>query len=246
MGDRPVIGVTASFVKKTDFSLGPYTHRDYVTALLNADALPVILPIAPEETADAYLSLCDGIIFSGGGDVDPRFFGESPSLYLDTFITERDRIEFALMKKAVAAGKPILGICRGMQVLNVMYGGTLVQDLPTEWKNPLQHDQKVPRKKASHSVRLLSGSRLSALFDDKESLYVNSLHHQAIKKLAAGFRSAAVAPDGVIEAIEHETNDRILGVQWHPESMASGGDPMMCRLFRHFVSQCDRIKEKMV
>lgn len=246
MAQQPVIGITSGYVKKTDFSRGPYAHRDYVTASLQAGGLPVLIPIAPEKTAASYIELCDGFIFSGGEDVDPKFYGEPPSLHIGLFITERDLIEFALMKQAISAGKPVLAICRGLQVLNVLFGGTLVQDLPAEWQNPLQHDQKVPREKASHGVRLLPESRLSALFDGRESLRVNSLHHQAVKKLAGGFQAVAVAPDGVVEAVEHEKNDRILGIQWHPESMAAGGDPLMQRLFRHFVEQCGRMREKII
>ncbi|WP_100487103.1 gamma-glutamyl-gamma-aminobutyrate hydrolase family protein [Sporolactobacillus pectinivorans] len=245
MGKKPVIGVTTGFAKRNEFSQGPYVHQDYEQSLFLTGAVPVLLPVAPDGLTDHYLDLCDGIIFSGGGDVDPRFYDEPPSPYIEPFDITRDRFEILLMKKAVEAGKPILCICRGMQVLNVAFGGTLVQDLGTEWKHPIQHDQKIARMKTSHSVQLLHGNRLSQLLEGQDSLYVNSLHHQAVKELAPGFRAAALAPDGVVEAMEHEANDRIISVQWHPESMAAGGDSLMRHLFQFFVVQCSLSGEKM-
>lgn len=244
MDRTPVIGVTTGFAKRNDLSQGPYAHQDYEQSLFLTGAVPVLLPIAPDELADRYIDLCDGIIFSGGGDVDPRFFGEPPSPYIEPFDIERDRFEILLLKKAIDAGKPVLCICRGLQVLNVAYGGTLVQDLATEWENPILHDQKIARGKTSHGVRIIPDSRFSQLLGGRDSLYVNSLHHQAIKKLAPGFRAVAFAPDGVIEAVEHEQNDRIIGIQWHPESLAASGDSLMRGLFRSFVAQCSLSGEK--
>ncbi|GGL59687.1 gamma-glutamyl-gamma-aminobutyrate hydrolase family protein [Sporolactobacillus putidus] len=246
MGDRPIIGVTGGYLKKNDFVQGPYTHQDYVQSLFSAGAVPIILPIAPNDAAESYEALCDGFVFSGGSDVDPRFYGEPPSLQIDVFNTERDASELLLMKKAIAAGKPVFGICRGLQVMNVAFGGTLIQDLPSEMEQTLQHVQKVPRVKSSHSVRVLEDSRLCALLNGRKTLYVNSLHHQAIKTLAGELRAVAFAPDGIIEAAEHATNDRIFGVQWHPESMAAGGDGLMSHLFRYFVEQCAQIKKETV
>jgi putative glutamine amidotransferase len=244
MGEKPVIGVTTGFAKRNEFSQGPYVHQDYEQSLFLTGAVPVLLPIAPDDLTDHYLDLCDGFIFSGGGDIDPRFYGEAPSPHIEPFDAERDRFEITLLKKAVASGKPVLCICRGLQVLNVAYGGTLIQDLATEWKQPILHDQKIPRVQTSHSVRLLEDSRLSRLLGGKTSLFVNSLHHQAIKALAPGFRAVAFAPDGVIEAVESDTSSRIFGVQWHPESLTAGGDPLMRRLFQTFVGACSLSDEK--
>lgn len=246
MADRPIIGVTAGLIKKNDFVEGPYTHEDYVRSLVAAGAVPVVLPVAPDDVVEHYADLCDGFVFSGGDDVDPRFYGEAPSPEIDVFNTERDASELLLLKMAVRAGKPVLGICRGLQVMNVAFGGTLIQDLLSEREQTLQHIQKVPRMKTSHSVHVLTDSRLYAILEGRESLYVNSLHHQAIKTLAGELRAVAFAPDGVIEAAEHVSNDRILGIQWHPESMAAGGDVLMHRLFCHFTEQCSRIKKEMV
>lgn len=246
MSDRPIVGVTCGFMKKNDFVQGPYTHEDYVKSLISAGAVPIILPIAPDDVTENYEGLCDGFLFSGGSDVDPRFYGESPSPQIYAFDTERDASELLLMRRVIAAGKPVFGICRGLQVMNVAFGGTLIQDLPSEMKQALQHTQKVPRTKTSHSVRVLEDSRLFTLLNGRKTLYVNSLHHQAIKTLAAELRAVAFAPDGIIEAAEHVNNDRILGIQWHPESMAAGGDALMNHLFRCFVEKCARIKEKTV
>ncbi|RYM05008.1 gamma-glutamyl-gamma-aminobutyrate hydrolase family protein [Sporolactobacillus sp. THM7-7] len=246
MGKKPIIGVTAGIIKKNDFVEGPYTHQDYEKSLFLAGAVPLILPIAPDEAIGYYVDLCDGFIFSGGDDIDPRFYDAPPSLNIEPFHTERDASELKLLKQAIKAGKPVFGICRGMQIMNVAFGGTLIQDLPTEWKRPLQHVQKVPRMKSSHSVRLVKDSRLSALLNGRESLYVNSLHHQAVGQIADTLRPAAFAPDGVVEALEHIENDRILAVQWHPESMAAGGDPLMQYLFRQFTEKCVQAKKETV
>jgi Predicted glutamine amidotransferases len=244
MGEKPVVGVTTGFAKRNEFSQGPYVHQDYVQSLFLTGAVPVLLPVASDSLIDRYLDLCDGIIFSGGGDIDPRFYGEAPSPYIEPFDAERDQFEMTLLKKAVSAGKPVFCVCRGLQVLNVAYGGTLIQDLATEWKQPILHDQKIPRSQTSHSVRLLEDSRLSQLFDRKTSIFVNSLHHQAIKTLAPSFRAVAYAPDGVIEAVESDASSRIFGIQWHPESLTAGGDPLMRRLFQTFVTACGMSDEK--
>ncbi|RYL95894.1 gamma-glutamyl-gamma-aminobutyrate hydrolase family protein [Sporolactobacillus sp. THM7-4] len=244
MGEKPIIGVTGGLIKKNDFVEGPCTHQDYGRSLLAVGAVPLILPIAPSEIIEDYVSLCDGFILSGGDDVDPRFYGESPSPHIGVFNTDRDRSELLLLKKAVSSGKPVLGICRGLQVINVALGGTLIQDLSTEMKKTIQHEQKVPRMKTSHSVRVIKNSRLFSLLEGRKSLFVNSLHHQAIGRLASDLRAVSFAPDGVIEAVEHVVNDRILGVQWHPESMAAGGDPLMIRLFSEFVRQCLQVRRE--
>ncbi|MFX3618971.1 MAG: gamma-glutamyl-gamma-aminobutyrate hydrolase family protein [Sporolactobacillus sp.] len=241
MGEKPVIGITGGFLKKNDFVQGPYAHQDYVNALLLAGAVPVILPYA-EDVADHYLDFCDGIVFSGGSDIDPRFYGEDPSPWIEAFNTERDQSELQILHQAIKRNKPVLGICRGFQLLNIAFGGTLYQDLAAQTKQPLQHDQRAPRSKTVHSIRLLPNSRLSKLFDGRESLFVNSLHHQAVKVLAEDLRAVAFAGDGVIEAAEHKNNERILGIQWHPESMAAAGDTLMLRLFAAFVRRCGSAK----
>lgn len=240
MGKKPIIGITTGYVKKNDFVQGPYVHEDYLEAVTRADAVPVLLPYQAEGAAEQLLGLCDGLILSGGSDIDPRFYDEDPLPQIEWFNTERDQFEMKLLRLALAADKPILGICRGFQLMNVAFGGSLIQDLQTQREQAIQHVQRVPRVKATHSVRLLPDSGLSRLFDRRESVFVNSLHHQAIKTLAAELKAVAFAGDGVIEAAEHRNSERILGVQWHPESMTAGGDPLMLRLFRQFVRQCDR------
>lgn len=245
MTNRPVIGITSGMAKRSEFSIGPFTHKDYVESLLTVGATPVILFAAPDEVVAHYVAMCDGFILSGGGDVDPAFFHEEPSLHCGAFDWIRDRFEFALLKKALAVGKPILGICRGIQLINVAFGGTLVQDLPSEWKGSIQHEQKIARGEASHSIRLEDGSKLSELFDHHKMLRVNSLHHQAVKELAPGLRSAAFAPDGVIEALEPEDDSPLLAVQWHPESMTASGDSLMKKLFRHLTEQSALRKKRL-
>lgn len=238
MGEKPVIGITAGYVKKNDFVHGPYMHEDYVEAVIRAGAVPILLPTQLIENGEQLLRLCDGLILSGGCDVDPRFYGEDPLPQMEPYQTERDRFEMHLLRQAMRSNQPILGICRGFQLMNVAFGGSLIQDLETQREHSIQHRQKVSRAQASHSVRLEKGSRLERLFDAGDSIFVNSLHHQAVKTLAADLKAVAFAGDGVIEAAEHRQTERITGIQWHPESMTAAGDPLMLRLFQNFVQQC--------
>ncbi|RYL92478.1 gamma-glutamyl-gamma-aminobutyrate hydrolase family protein [Sporolactobacillus sp. THM7-4] len=240
---RPIVGVTGGFLKKNDFTGGPYAHQDYISSLFTAGAVPVILPTALDDVLEKYIEICDGFILSGGYDVDPKFYHADPSLHCGIFDTERDYFELKLFSRAMAVGKPILGICRGMQVINVALGGSLIQDIPTEVEHPLQHVQKEARGRASHKVRLLKNSRLAQLFHSEETIYVNSLHHQAIDRLADGLKAAAFSADGIIEAVEHVDEEQVMAVQWHPESMAVSGSPLMRILFANFTEKCQQYKK---
>ena len=193
-------------------------NQSYVHAILNAGGIPVLLP---SNGADAdYAELAeklDGLLVPGGADVSTLLYGEEALQSVTNMKSANDTFEFAVIRKMAELGKPIIGICRGIQVINVAFGGTLYQDLPSQYPSKQQHYQKGPRYEPFHHVELEKDSHLAEIFGCTE-LATNTYHHQAVKDVAPGFRAVAHARDGVIEAIEHESK-YILGVQWHPEGM---------------------------
>ncbi|MEW6546967.1 MAG: gamma-glutamyl-gamma-aminobutyrate hydrolase family protein [Bacillota bacterium] len=216
MGLLPLIGITSS-VDEEDRVQVP---SGYAAAVEAAGGIPVVLPVLAPEKAGEVLAHLQGLLLSGGVDVDPSHYGEDPLPGLGRVTPERDAFELALAREALALGVPVLGVCRGVQVLNVAAGGTLYQDLGSQMGNVLKHRQEAPRWHESHSVRLDPGSRLAAILGVPE-VRVNSFHHQAVREVAGGLRAVAWAPDGVIEAVEATGTDHrfALGVQWHPEEM---------------------------
>ncbi len=238
-GKRPLIGLTADIDESDDplFSM----KRRYVEAVSEAGAAPLILPaLVPARRNDSYLAIVDGLLVTGGYfDIDPRLYGEEPLFRIDEIKPDRTDSEIYLIKKAVDRGIPIFGICGGLQAINIAFKGSLYQDLNTQMDNCLQHEQKpLPASESSHPVDLVRGSVLAKAVKST-SLDVNSTHHQAIKDIGKGLTVCAVAPDGVIEAVEGVDSGRfILGVQWHPEQLndnsASGA------MFKMFVRRCRR------
>ncbi|WP_367341417.1 gamma-glutamyl-gamma-aminobutyrate hydrolase family protein [Limosilactobacillus sp.] len=194
-----------------------FAPRPLIEAVLKSGGVPVIFPNVPTELIPEYLNLFDGIIFAGGSDVDPTFFGEEPHQKLGPTYFKRDQFEIALVKAALKAGKAMMGICRGMQVINVALGGTVYQDLSEAPFKTLKHSQDAPGNFPSHHVTTTKGSHLAELVGKRP--YVNSRHHQALNKIADPLKITAKADDGITEAVESKDNDRILAVQWHPENM---------------------------
>ncbi|MBX6395573.1 MAG: gamma-glutamyl-gamma-aminobutyrate hydrolase family protein, partial [Alicyclobacillaceae bacterium] len=172
-------------------------------------------------------------MLTGGVDVDPAFFGEEPSRGLGEVCPQRDTFEMALVEEAFLRNVPVLAICRGMQVMNVVAGGTLIQDLGSQGRGNLQHRQKAPRWHGSHRIEVVPGSKLAAILGAEE-LRVNSFHHQAVKDVAPGMQVSATSSDGVVEAIESSLHRFAVGVQWHPENMWRR-DPVQFRLFEALV-----------
>jgi putative glutamine amidotransferase len=181
--------------------------------------IPLILPIVENPThIQRQIELVDGVLLSGGYDVCPLYYGEEPAPYLENSCREHDVYELELIRLAQQLRKPLLGICRGLQLLNVAFGGTLYQDIPTALPAALQHHQKAKPEEAMHTVELVEGTLLHQLMGTS-TLLTNSYHHQAVKELAPGFRVNARTKDGIVEGIEKIGESWMLGVQWHPEFM---------------------------
>jgi putative glutamine amidotransferase len=213
---RPAIGITMS---DEDGRLGFHVLReDYVKSVEQAGGLAVLLPPGSAAEAAPLLARLDGLLLSGGADVDPALYGQAPHPKLGRVVRERDDFELALCREALQRDVPILAICRGQQVLNVATGGTLVQDIPSLVAGAVDHDPQAERWDAVHEVELLQGSRLRAILGS-ERLAVNSFHHQAADALGAGLvASARSIPDRVVEGVEDPSRRFALGVQWHPEA----------------------------
>ncbi len=231
---RPVvIGLTLDSEPPGGYSKFPWyaLRENYCSAVTRAGGLPILLPHEPEQ-AEHYLGLIDGLIVTGGAfDVDPALFGASSRHATVTTKDRRTAFELAVTRGALAADKPVLGICGGQQLLNVALGGTLVQHIPDEIAAPLAHEQPNPRNEPGHTVRIAPDTLLHRITGGGE-IAVNSAHHQAVKAVGAEIVIDAVAPDGVIEGIEAPGRRFCLGVQWHPEFGITEADD---RIFRAFI-----------
>jgi len=208
---------------------------DYVESIRRAGGEPIEVGGDGESAADI-VARVGGVMLVGGGDVDPALYGETPHATFQKAEEGRDRFEIALAQAAIAADVPLLAICRGMQVLNVSMGGSLVQDIPTEIAGALTHSIPEPRFAIAHEVWVTKDSRLWTIMLDKldgESLQVNSRHHQSVKRLADGFEVNATAPDGVVEGMERAASRFCIAVQWHPENFYRTGE--FRPLFEQFV-----------
>lgn len=213
----------------------PYAPRDLCRILASLGAIPVILPDTAAARGEDYLVLYDGLIIPGGPDTAPHFFGEEPHQEIGPTNEKRDIFEWEILRAAAGAGKPILGICRGMQLFNIFRGGNVYQDLSLYPSVRIQHAQKTPDDQPSHHISIKEDSLLSSFLGP--SAFVNSRHHQSIRRIGDGLSVTARAPDGVIEGIE--SDDRLfLGVQWHPESL-SAADPRQLRIFQWLIDRAD-------
>jgi putative glutamine amidotransferase len=240
MNKKPIIGITGAYVKRNEHMEGVYVHHDYHKTVVANGGIPIVLPfITPDITLET-LPLCDGIILSGGEDVDPQFYGQDPHPQLGQTLPNRDLVEFTVVDYAIKHNIPILAICRGAQLLNVALGGTLIQDIPNQVKEPIQHSQTVERSRDTHWVTVSEDSQLFQILGS-DQIRVNSLHHQAIGTVAKDLRVVASSSDGIIEAVEYMgSNTFIIGVQWHPESMASTNSRMN-KLFLQFIQSCSGV-----
>ncbi len=204
---------------------------DYIGAIERAGGFPVPLMFFQRENARRAIEMIRGLVLSGGGDVNPCYFGEEPLPGCGEISPRRDAGELELARLALEAGMPILGICRGAQVLNIALGGDIYQDLGMKEGLLLEHNQKAPAYLPYHRLTITGGTHLGKIIRGKTTLRVNSFHHQAIRRLGEGLIVSAAAADGVIEAVESLRHPFVLGVQWHPEALAGKNLPGGQELF---------------
>jgi putative glutamine amidotransferase len=235
----PLIGLT-TYRHLNQYGLPLHSITEaYTRAVTNAGAIPVMIPLGlAEETLDALLGRLDGILFTGGGDVHPERYGSQAHPLVDDVDIDRDRVEVYLLNRTLEQGLPFLGICRGLQVINVALGGTLFEDILDQRPNSLKHQYypNWPRNYLAHDVQVAQDSLLWQILGSP-TVQVNSLHHQGIRSLAAPLQATAFAPDGVIEAFELEGHPFGMAVQWHPEWLQE--HPPMRSIFCAFVQAAD-------
>jgi putative glutamine amidotransferase len=244
--ELPIIGISASLLTiESGCFMGrerTFVGHDYIQAIAQAGGVPLVLPIIEDKKRLlCQVEIIDGLLLSGGYDVNPLQYGQEPEGHLEQVNQERDSYEMDLLRASYQLHKPILGICRGQQLLNVAFGGTLYQDIPSAFPSAVQHRQKSKPDAATHTIDLVEGTLLQQLMGSK-SVATNSHHHQAVKNVAPGFVVNALAKDGIIEGIEKKDSLFVLGVQWHPEFMTIK-DPKMLRLFQAFVEAARSFSE---
>ena len=189
----------------------------YIEAVEKSGGVPIIFPFTDcEKTIDNLIELCDGFLFSGGADIEPELYGAQRSELCDASEQYRDKLELCVFRKVLVSGKPIMGICRGMQLINVALGGDLYQDIPSEYKTEISHRQMQAKNMASHDAVVVEGTPLFDLLG-KTRIAANSFHHQAIKRIGEGLAVMARAEDGIAEAVYHTEHPYLRAYQWHPE-----------------------------
>lgn len=236
MRKKPLIGIvldSAENSEKLKYSSFPWyaLRKNYFEAVSKAGGLPI--GVAYTEDAEEISELIDGLLIPGGdSDVHPKFYGKELETDKSSFNEERTNFELALLKKILERDKPFFGICAGMQLFNVLLGGTLIQHIPDYIKSDIAHEQPPPKHIPSHSIEIKEGTLLFSIAGGQTSR-VNSTHHQAVEKPGEGLIISAKAPDGIIEAVESDSHRFALGVEWHPEYLVSELD---FNLFKKFVS----------
>lgn len=237
---RPVIGIPCRLAHDQDWCPPLVGIREgYIAAVIQAGGVPLLLPPHVDQAGLRQMyDLLDGVLLAGGADIAPELYGEEPHPQLGEIEHLRDAVELPLIRWAVAERKPLLGICRGMQALNVALGGSLYQDIPSQHPTPLDHNSSSQQRcweHLDHAVAFDADSRLAALLGTCD-LQVNTLHHQALKDIAPGLRVVGRAPDGIAEAVEGTGDAFVLGVQCHPEQLWSDVDPRWRRVFGAFIA----------
>ncbi len=234
---KPVIGLTpAHAIENDSVSLMP----TYIRAVENAGGVPVIFPLELSvENLTVLANLCQGFIFTGGPDPHPFLWGEDIHKGCGPISVKRDQMELSLLSIAMEQKKPILGICRGAQLINIGLGGDIYQDIDSQYHAvfPIAHHPPLPPTSTSHHIDVREGSLLEEISGTNGRIQVNSNHHQAIRKLAPNMVVGGIAPDGLIEEIERKDYPFLIGVQWHPEYLCET-DNTSRNLFRRFVEVC--------
>jgi len=230
---QPKIAIFAS----VDAERAAAVLHTYIHSIEESGGLPILIPyVKNKKLLDNVIALCDGFLFTGGGDLDPTLFGEALPPHCGKIEPLRDELDFAAISRTLVSGKPILGICRGIQVLNVALGGTLYQDIPTEYKTEICHSQTNGLHAHSHSVQIEKNTPLYSLLGVPK-MPANSFHHQAIKVLGQGLVPMAFAEDGIIEAVYSTEHPFIRAYQWHPERLYDI-DIHHKKIFDEFIQMC--------
>lgn len=236
---KPIIGIGSDVQHVEGKRDRAFIYTTYIDALRHAGAIPVLIPPQPENAVEIVEGL-DGILLAGGDDCDPALYGEESLPSVEPMDACRQSNDLALARVARERGIPTLGICLGLQVMNVAAGGTLVQDIDSQIETEIRHASD-PEGRALHDVLIEKGTRLAGILPAAE-LNVNSSHHQAIKDVAGGLRVTAYAPDGVVEGLEDPHHPFYIGVQWHPEDMS--GEGSASSLFGAFVEAARTFAEE--
>jgi putative glutamine amidotransferase len=224
---KPLIGVTAGEIYNRERPWGPKIYGQsftYTDSIVKAGGLPVIIPLTDDMSIiDEFCGRIDGLMMSGGNDIDPKMYGEKPRVKLDELSDLRDNMEKRMLDNALENKTPILGICRGLQMINIYFGGTLYQDIKTDLPDALNHEASTESKNLEDKAHTLQIEKTSKLFEilGTESLESNTHHHQAVKKLGKGLKVTARTEDGIVEGLETDDDRFIIAVQSHPESLGS-------------------------
>lgn len=212
----PLIGLVCGH--QSDHPERYYVNNTYIQAILSAGGTPILIPYQAQQNLRQTVALLDGLLLPGGIDIDPTRYKQNPAQGCGRIDPLWDQLDFAALDLALERNLPVLAICRGMQVLNVAYGGSLIQDIPTQIEGAMKHRQEAPGWHPTHTFDLMDGCLLTRIWADAPTR-INSFHHQSVSALGRGLRVSAAAPDGVIEAVEAVDRKFVLGVQWHPELM---------------------------
>lgn len=243
----PIIGITGNqgqITSDVDTNMKiNYSPAGYARAVRRAGGTPVIIPLGQPDTAKNYIDFIDGLLLTGGQDISPLMYGEEPHLSIGLTHPKRDRVESALIREALASQTPILGVCRGMQLVNVVLGGTLIQDLNEEAGVSIQHVQRSLSQYPTHTISVKSDSYLANILPN--NMHINSAHHQAVKSLGKGLKVAAWSSDNVIEAFESDdAHHHIIGVQWHPEDLIESS-PECLAVFEDLVNRAAQRRNRL-
>lgn len=233
---KPIIGVVPSINEKTKHY---YINIENTEAIILAGGCPLILPYtAYEDDIRQLVNKIDGLYITGGNDVDPEYFNEAPHEKLGEVNPIRDAFELKLLTCILPVNKPVLGVCKGMQMINTVLGGDLYQDITSQVKTKLiQHSQKSQMIYPSHAIHIKEETKLH-LITSKTKMRVNSYHHQAVRRLGRNLIISGESDDGIIEAIESTAHPFVIGLQWHPECMVRGEDNSSKKIYESFIAAC--------